>query len=98
MILLIILCIIFAGAGAYMSYRAYILAGLLSDIEDYYIDVEKTNIFMYDKIQHAYNNMKRIDHIGAFESEDEAGTTFHMLKEVIDNLKGEFDGQTPEKE
>ena len=53
---------------------------------------------MYDKIQHAYNNMKRIDHIGAFESEDEAGTTFHMLKEVIDNLKGEFDGQTPEKE
>lgn len=96
MILLIILCIIFAGGGGYMAYRAYILAGLLSDIEDYYINVEKTNVFMYDRIQKAYNNMKQIDRLGAFESEDEAGTTFQMLKEIIDELKGEFDG--PEKE
>ena len=98
MILLIILCIIFAAAAGYMGYRAYILAGLLADIEDYYIDVENTNIFMYDKIQSAYKNMKRIDHIGAFESEDEAGTTFQLLKEVIDELKGEFDGPEAEKE
>ena len=61
MILLIILCIIFAGFAGYMSYRAYILAGLLADIEDYYIDVEKTNVYMYDKIQKAYNNMKQLD-------------------------------------
>ena len=80
-----------------MSYRAYILAGLLADIEEYYNDVEKTNIFMYDKIQSSYNNMKQIDHIGAFESEDEAGTTFKMLKQVIDELKGEFDGPEEEK-
>ena len=91
MILLIILCIIFAAIGVYMSYRAYILAGLLVDIEEYYTNVEKTNIFMYHKIQQAYYNMKNIDHIGAFESEDEAGTTFQMLKQVIDELKGEFD-------
>ena len=95
MILLIILCIIFAGIAGYMSYRAYILAGLLADIEDYYIDVEKTNIFMYAKIQRAYDNMKQIDQLGAFESEDEAGTTFQMLKQVIDELKGDFDA--PEK-
>jgi hypothetical protein len=98
MILLIILCIIFAGGGGYMGYRAYILAGLLSDIEDYYINVEKTNVFMYDRIQKAYNNMKQIDRLGAFESEDEAGTTFQMLKEIIDELKGEFDGPEKEKE
>ena len=61
MILLIILCIIFAVAAGYMGYRAYILAGLLADIEDYYIDVEQTNVFMYDRIQKAYDNMKRID-------------------------------------
>jgi len=79
-----------------MGYRAYILAGLLADIEDYYIDVEKTNIFMYDRIQKAYDNMKQIDRLGAFESEDEAGTTFQMLKQIIDELKGDFNG--PEKE
>jgi len=98
MILLIILCIIFAGVAGYMSYRAYILAGLLADIEEYYIDVEKTNIYMYDKIQKSYETMKQIDRIGAFENEDEAGTTFQMLKEVIDKLKGEFDGPEEEKE
>jgi hypothetical protein len=98
MILLIILCIIFAAAAGYMGYRAYILAGLLADIEDYYIDVEKTNVYMYDKIQKAYENMKRLDRIGAFESEDEAGTTFQMLNEVIEELKGEFDGPKEEKE
>ena len=98
MILLIILCIVFAVAAGYMAYRAYILAGLLADIEDYYLDVEKTNVFMYHKIQQAYDNMKRIDHIGAFESDDEAGTTFQMIKQVIDELKGEFDGPEAEKE
>jgi len=98
MILLIILCIIFAVVAGYMSYRAYILAGLLADTEDYYIDVEKTNIFMYDKIKKAYENMKQIDRIGAFESEDEAGTTFEMLKQVIDELKGDFDGSEEKKE
>ncbi len=97
MILLIILCIIFAGTSGYMSYRAYILAGLLTDIEDYYIDVEKTNVYMYDKIQKAYDTMKQLDRIGAFENEDEAGTTFQMLKQVIDELKGEFDGPTSEE-
>ena len=97
MILLIILCVILAGIAGYMSYRAYILAGLLADIEDYYIDVENTNIYMYDKIQKSYELMKRIDRIGAFESEDEAGTTFQMLKEVIDELKGEFDGPEAEE-
>ena len=97
MILLIILCIIFASVAGYMSYRAYILAGLLADIEDYYIDVEKTNVFMYSQIQKAYETMKRIDTIGAFENEDEAGTTFQMLKQVIDELKGEFDGPTSEE-
>jgi len=98
MILLIILCIMFAGIAGYMSYRAYILAGLLADIEDYYIDVEKTNIYMYDKIQKSYENMKQIDRIGAFENEDEAGTTFQMLKQVLDELKGEFDGSEKEEE
>ena len=41
--------------------------------------------------------MKRIDRIGAFEKDDEAGTTFDLLKEVINNLEEEFNGQKEEK-
>jgi hypothetical protein len=41
--------------------------------------------------------MKQIDRLGAFESEDEAGTTFQLLNEVITELKEQFDGETQEK-
>jgi hypothetical protein len=37
--------------------------------------------------------MQKIDRIGAFEKDDEAGTTFELLKQVIEELKEEFDGQ-----
>ena len=52
---------------------------------------------MYSQIVQAYENMKRIDHLGAFESEDEAGTTFQMLAETITNLKEQFDAESQEK-
>jgi hypothetical protein len=53
---------------------------------------------MYDRIAQSYDAMKQIDHLGAFESEDEAGTTFSLLNEVITELKEEFDnGQSEEK-
>jgi hypothetical protein len=41
--------------------------------------------------------MQKIDRLGAFEAEDEAGTTFDLLKQVINELKEEFDGQSEEK-
>ncbi len=53
---------------------------------------------MYSKILEAYAKMKELDRIGAFEKDDEAGTTFSLLKEVIDNLKKEFDGEESEEE
>ena len=37
--------------------------------------------------------MKEIDTLGAFESDDETGTTFTMLKEEIDNLDNLLEGQ-----
>ena len=52
---------------------------------------------MYSKITEAYNSMKQIDRLGAFESEDEAGTIFEMLKEVVTELKSEFDNGTSEE-
>jgi len=52
---------------------------------------------MYDRIKKSYEAMQQIDHLGAFESEDETGTTFQLLKEVITELKEQFDAETEEK-
>ncbi len=97
MIILIILCVLFASSTAYFIYRAYILAGLLADQLEYTNQVEQLTEYMYQMIDEAHQTMKRIDRLGAFESEDETGTTFQLLKEVIDNLNEEFNG-TQEKE
>jgi hypothetical protein len=85
------------GAAAYFAYRAYVLAGLLADQVDYTDEVEQLSEYMYRMIDEAYRNMKRIDRLGAFEKEDEAGTTFQLLKEVIDNLNEEFNGTQEEE-
>ena len=97
-IFLSITTIAFAIAFGYFAYRAYVLAGLVVDSEDYHASVEETNLYMYAKILESYNKMKEIDRIGAFEQDDEAGTTFSMLKEVIDTLKSEFDGEESKEE
>ena len=97
-IFLSITTIAFAIAFGYFAYRAYILAGLLADSDEYHESVEMTNMYMYSKIYESYAKMKEIDRIGAFEKDDEAGTTFSMLKEVIDTLKSEFDGEESKEE
>ena len=47
----------------------------------------------YAKINDTIAKMKEIDTLGAFESDDETGTTFTMLKEEIDNLDNLLEGQ-----
>lgn len=51
---------------------------------------------MYDRITQTHEAMKRIDRLGAFEKDDEAGTTFELLAEVIQELKEEFDATEEE--
>ena len=97
MIILAILCVILAGVAGHFIYRAYVLAGLLADQLDYTDEVEQLSEYMYRMIDEAHRNMKRIDRLGAFEKEDEAGTTFQLLKEVIDNLNEEFNGTQEEE-
>jgi hypothetical protein len=97
-IFLSITTIAFLLAFVYFAYRAYVLAGLLADNDEYHESVELTNAYMYSKILEAYAKMQEVDRIGAFEKDDEAGTTFSLLKEVINNLKSEFDGEESEKE
>lgn len=97
MIFLVILCVALLGGLIYAGFRAYYLAGLLADAQEYIEDLETTNVYMYSKIGESYENMQNIDRLGAFEAEDEAGTTFALLKETITELKDIFNGEAQEK-
>jgi len=97
MITFIILSVLFLGTTIYFAYRAYVLAGVLTDQEEYYETVSDTNQYMYNKIQQSYTVMQRIDRLGAFEKDDEAGTTFELLNDVIEKLKEEFDAEEEEE-
>ena len=104
MVVLISTLIFAVVAAIYFGRRAYILAGLLADSENartedqvYYESIESINTYMFDQIETAYNKMIEIDHLGAFANDDEAGTTFQLLNEVITNLYTEFNGEASEE-
>ena len=46
----------------------------------------------------ADEEMKRVDRLGAFHEDDEAGTTFAMLKDVVEKLHKEFNAEKKEEE
>ena len=89
----IIIIILLVASIVYAGYRIWFLAGKLADAQEYIEELELTNEYMYGKISQSYDIMKQIDTLGAFESEDEAGTTFQLLNEVITELKEQFDGE-----
>jgi cell division protein FtsB len=104
MLFFIITTAILLVATAYFGYRTWYLAGVVAEIQEqdednaeYITLLETTNIYMYDRIKKSYDDMQQIDQLGAFESEDESGTTFQLLKEVITELKEQFDAETEEK-
>ena len=104
MIILLLAIVLFIST-TYLAYRVWFLAGALADTQDHtedileYIDtLELTNQYMYGKIVESYDKMQEIDRLGAFEKDDEAGSTFQLLNEVIQQLKSEFDnGESEEK-
>jgi hypothetical protein len=97
MIFLSILSVLLFAAIVYCGYRAYYLAGMLAEAQEYIEELEMTNEYMYSRISQSYDVMQEIDRLGAFEAEDEAGTTFQMLKETITELKDVFNDETEEK-
>ena len=97
MISLSILSVLLFAAIIYCGYRAYYLAGMLAEAQEYIEELEMTNEYMYSRISQSYDVMQEIDRLGAFEAEDEAGTTFQMLKETITELKDVFNDKTEEK-
>jgi len=93
----IIAIILLTCICTYLGYRVWFLAGALGDVQEqdadmneYIEGLEATNLYMYDKIMQTYAKMQEVDTKGAFEAEDEVGTTFQLLKEVIETLKEEF--------
>lgn len=90
--LILVSALLAVGAG-YLGYRAYILAGLLADAQETIEELDVLNNHMYTSIIDTHETMKAIDVKGAFESDDEAGTTFQMLKRVINELNTEFNGE-----
>jgi len=61
--------------------------------------VFKESLFKYDlfmiairrKIISGYEHMKRLDKLGSFESDDETGVIFDTMKEIINDLKEDFE-------
>ena len=63
------------------------------DQSDYISELEKSNIEYYNffeqlkiKINSANSEIRNADRIGAFASSDEVGTSFKIIKEVMDDL------------
>ena len=93
----VIFLIILSAGNVYFIWRALSLANVTADQEEYIQELEDMSQYMYNQINDTYNEMKKIDHKGAFAEDDEAGTTFTMLKNVVTNLEKEFNAETKEK-
>jgi len=93
----IILILLLTAGLSYVTFRAWGIAGTLAEAQEYIEELELTNEFMYGNIVDAYEKMQEIDRLGAFEKDDEAGTTFQMLNQVITTLKTQFDGEESEE-
>ena len=93
----IIFLILLSAGNVYFIWRALTLANVTADQEEYIQELEDMSQYMYNQINDTYNEMKKIDHKGAFAEDDEAGTTFTMLKNVVTNLEKEFNAETKEK-
>ena len=52
-------------------------------IEESYREVSLTNITMYEALQATIVEMHKIDDKGVFESDDEVGVVFKLLKETL---------------
>ena len=60
---------------------------------DYIEDLEQSNVNYYEyfqglktKVNQANSEIRNADRMGAFEASDEVGTSFKLIKEVMDDL------------
>ena len=67
----------------------YVIWNLLRKFEsqiDTVLELEDENYELKNAIKDSYDKMKEIDSKEIFESDDEVGQTFNLLKDVLQNL------------
>jgi uncharacterized protein (DUF885 family) len=92
----IIIIILMSGTLIYFIWRALSLADTVADQEEYIKELEEMSQYMYNQIENSYNALNNIDSRGAFEADDETGTVFSQLKQVVTNLQEEFNAKEKE--
>jgi len=88
---MILLLSIFILVEAIIS--AFIIWNLLRKLDVAISDSESlynTMVELYDDLQKTFSEMKRIDHKGGFEADDEIGSIFKDLKEVVNKLEEKY--------
>ena len=79
--------LIFFGVVAIV--QLYVIVNLYNKVDF----LEQVLDGTYGTISDTITKMEEIDTLGAFESDDETGSTFQMLKEEIDNLNNLLEGR-----
>jgi hypothetical protein len=83
MIYIIILLLVIVALLGYLVYINYRRAERVTEYCEVYIRFVST---LYFKFTETRDRMKEIDRIGAFQADDEVGTTFKDLEEQINSL------------
>lgn len=91
MILVLVVSIVFI---ILLLIKIYGLLQRIEQYEDYTKELEESNAeystwfkSFSSKINESYSYIRQIDKIGSFESDDETGRIFKVLKTIIDDLK-----------
>lgn len=87
-ILIVIIFILSILLNLFLFWRGY---KLVSIIEKYQIEIVDNFEAYYNNLQSLLENMRSIDTSGAFESDDEVGTIFTELKDLIEEYNNILD-------
>lgn len=60
---------------------------LVTEVEQAQVDYYELNEYTLDKLESMLEDMRAIDIKGSFESDDEVGTVFTELKDIIEKYK-----------
>jgi|TARA_R110000796_G_C14358669_1_gene412528 hypothetical protein len=63
---------------------------MLKKLEMYEETIEQTDeslVSMQEELQQVLNGIRKIDHRGIFENDDEVGQTFKQILKLIENLE-----------
>ncbi len=74
-----------------LAYSTINLMRKIEDFEDVIEEQDSEYFNMKQKVRGAISEMRQIDSKGAFEKDDETGTVFDALLEIVEELDGNND-------